>query len=118
MSHPEAEAFAALYDRHAPEVAQWLRRRADPESARELLAGRLAEPEPASEEPAPEPEPESEPERVPAPRVPKRARSRRRAPAPAKSTPEAIGDFLGSRQGQRLQREVVRGVFGMLRRRL
>ena len=84
----------------------------DPESARELLAGRLAAPEPAPEEPAPEPE------RVPAPRVPKRARSRRRAPAPAKSTPEAIGDFLGSRQGQRLQREVVRGVFGMLRRRL
>ena len=82
----------------------------DPESARELLAGRLAPPEP---EP-PEPEPEPELEHVPAPR-PRRSR---RAPAPAKSTPESIGDFLNSRQGKRLQREVVRGVFGMLRRRL
>ena len=78
----------------------------DPESARELLAGRLAAPEAEAD-----PEPEPAPERVPAPR-------RRRAPAPAKSTPEAIGDFLGSREGQRLQRKVARGVFGMLRRHL
>jgi DNA helicase HerA-like ATPase len=83
----------------------------DPESARELLAGRLATPEPE----APKPDADApEPERVPAPRRPRRGR----APAPAKSTPEAIGDFLGSREGRRLQREVMRGVFGMLRKRL
>ena len=29
-----------------------------------------------------------------------------------------LGDFLGSRQGKALQREVVRGVFGLLRKRL
>jgi hypothetical protein len=31
---------------------------------------------------------------------------------------DALGDFLGSRQGKALQREVVRGVFGLLRKRL
>jgi hypothetical protein len=30
----------------------------------------------------------------------------------------AIGDFLSSRQGQTLQREVLRGVFGMLKKKL
>jgi hypothetical protein len=60
-------------------------------------------------------------EHVPVPesmREPKRRRSRRRAPAPADSTPDAIGDYLNSRSGQALQREVVRGIFGMLRKRL
>jgi hypothetical protein len=40
---------------------------------------------------------------------------------PAKATEggtDALGDFLGSRQGKALQREVVRGVFGLLRKRL
>jgi hypothetical protein len=78
----------------------------DPQSAREMLAGRMAPAEPDVAEPEPV-------ERVPAPR---RA-PRRRAPAPARSTPEAIGDFLGSRDGKRLQRQVVRGIFGMLRGR-
>jgi hypothetical protein len=31
---------------------------------------------------------------------------------------DAIGDFLRSRQGKALQRQVLRGVFGMLRKRL
>ncbi len=39
---------------------------------------------------------------------------RRRAPA----DPPDVGDFLRSREGQRLQRKVLRGVFGMLRKRL
>jgi hypothetical protein len=33
------------------------------------------------------------------------------------STPDAIGDFLNSRCGRALQKEIVRGVFGMLRKR-
>jgi hypothetical protein len=37
---------------------------------------------------------------------------------PAGSTPDAIGDFLTSRSGRALQREIVRGVFGLLRKRL
>ena len=31
---------------------------------------------------------------------------------------DPLGDFLGSRQGKALQREVVRGIFGMLKKRL
>ena len=47
--------------------------------------------------------------------------ARRRASSPAApgaSAADAVGDFLGSRQGKALQREVMRGVFGMLRKRL
>ncbi len=92
--------------------------RTDPQSAREMLAARLAPPR-ASSEPAPAPAPPME--HVPIPesmREPARRRSRPRAPAPTKSTPDAIGDFLSSRQGRALQRDVVRGVFGLLRKRL
>jgi DNA helicase HerA-like ATPase len=90
--------------------------RTDPQSAREMLAARLEAPEP--EPPAPEEKPELE--HIPAPesmREPRRRRTRRRAPAPADSTPDAIGDFLTSRSGRALQREIVRGVFGLLRKR-
>jgi DNA helicase HerA-like ATPase len=103
--------------------ALWARygERTDPQSARELLAGRLeAAAGGAEAEAEPEPEP-AEMEHVPLPkgmRTPRRRTTRRRAPAPARSTPEAIGDFLGSRQGRTLQREIVRGVFGLLRKRL
>jgi hypothetical protein len=38
-------------------------------------------------------------------------------PPPKPSTTEEIGDFLTSRQGKALQRQVIRGVFGMLRKR-
>lgn len=34
----DSGAFAELYDRHAPGIARWLRRRTDPETAAELLA--------------------------------------------------------------------------------
>src|SRR5690242_14849464 len=39
----DAAAFAALYDRHAAVLARWLRRRADPDTAMELLAETWAE---------------------------------------------------------------------------
>ena len=39
------------------------------------------------------------------------------APKP-KAPSDPLTDFLGSRQGKALQREVVRGVFGMLKKRL
>jgi hypothetical protein len=54
-------------------------------------------------------------ERVPVPKGMGGARKRR---APAPSGPADVGDFLRSREGQRLQRKVLRGVFGMLRKRL
>jgi DNA helicase HerA-like ATPase len=64
--------------------------RLDSESAREKLAARM--------EPSPEP---AEP----------------RAPAPAPAA-DPLTDFLTSRQGKALQRKVLRGMFGMLRKRL
>jgi uncharacterized protein len=73
----------------------------DRESARELLATRM--------EPAAETESEAEPEAAPAPR-------RRRAEPAERGDP--LTDFLGSAHGKRLQREVVRGMFGLLRKRL
>jgi uncharacterized protein len=93
-----------------------------------MLAARL---DPAAAQPAetappeqaePQPEPVEPPlEHIPVPesmRAPqRRRRSRRRAPAPADSTSDAIGDFLTSRSGRALQREIVRGVFGLLRKR-
>ena len=71
--------------------------RTDAQSAREMLAARV---EAATTPDAPPP--------------PKEAR----APAPAESTADKIGDFLGSRQGKALQKQVVRGVFGLLKKRL
>jgi DNA helicase HerA-like ATPase len=71
--------------------------RTDPQSAREMLAARV---EAAATPDAPAPA------------------KRKRAPAPAESTAEQVGDFLQSRQGKALQRQVIRGVFGMLRKRL
>jgi hypothetical protein len=43
------------------------------------------------------------------------ARKRKQAPDPPS---DPLTDFITSRQGKALQREIVRGVFGMLRKRL
>ena len=85
--------------------------RIDAQSAREILAGRLAAPA--------APAADTELARAdgararPAPPEPRRAR----APAPGGGA-DAIGDFLRSREGKALQRKVTRGLFGMLRKRL
>ena len=72
--------------------------RLDRESAREELENRL--------------------ERAQTPAPPKpRAKAARQPKQPA-SSGDAVTDFLRSRQGQSLEREVVRGVFGMLRKGL
>ena len=81
--------------------------RVDGQSAREILAGRLAAPAPAPAAPPPM-------EHVPVPRRERGAPKR----APAPSTTDQIGDFLRSREGKALQKQVMRGVFGMLRKRL
>jgi hypothetical protein len=67
--------------------------RLERESAAEALAKRV--------EQAPEPEAKS---------------ARNKQPSPAPSDP--LSDFMTSRQGKALQKEIVRGVFGMLRKRL
>jgi hypothetical protein len=79
--------------------------RLDNRSAREILEARLAAP-------APLPPTEAPMEHVP---VPKRAKRAPREPEPA---PAGVGDFLRSREGRRIQKQVIRGVFGMLRKRL
>jgi DNA helicase HerA-like ATPase len=71
----------------------------DPPSAREMLAGRLEE--------AAAPEPAAKPARKP--------RARKEPPAASHDT---IGDFLGSTEGKAIRREVTRGLFGLLRKRL
>jgi uncharacterized protein len=81
--------------------------RAEAESAREKLAARMEEQE--------EPEPE------PAGAARKAPRRRKREPEAATARTggaDAIGDFLTSREGKALQNKVMRGVFGMLRKRL
>ena len=105
---------AADVERAAKASPLWAKygTRIDNQSAREMLAARL-EPAPAPE-PVPVPAPE-EPAHVPQPR-----RTKKRTPASDAMAGGlgGLGDFLGSRQGQRLQKEVLRGVFGMLRKKL
>jgi DNA double-strand break repair helicase HerA and related ATPase len=96
--------------------------RTDPQSAREILAARLDPPAAKEHDPAPDAGPEEQPplEHIPIPesmRGPQRRKPKPRAPAPTASTSDAIGDFLNSRSGRALQKEIVRGVFGMLKKR-
>ena len=88
----------------SPALAAKYGTRTDPESAKEKLAARMAT---AKELPAPA---DPELEHIP---VPKRA-PRSRAPKHQETAGEKAVDFLTSRQGQR----VMRGVFGMLRKKL
>jgi hypothetical protein len=77
----------------------------DSASAREMLAARLETPSPVPAAPAP-----AKPPPVPKPE------HRERGKAAGGGAGE-IGDFLKSRQGQTLTRQVLRGVFGMLKKR-
>jgi uncharacterized protein len=87
---PDVEAAA-----NASPLAAKYGQRLDRDSAAEVLAARV--------EAAPEPEePVLKPKRTKA----------------SKPADDPLTDFLGSRAGRQLQREVVRGVFGMLRKRL
>jgi uncharacterized protein len=74
--------------------------RADRESARELLAARMAAAAP-----------EAEPVEV----LPRKEPAKK---AERDGGGDPLTDFLSSREGKRVQREVIRGVFGMLRKRL
>jgi uncharacterized protein len=86
----EAAAASPLFAKYGERV--------EAQSAREILAGRLE----AAREPAPAPsKPKAKPKRAPAPKA-----------------SDSIGDFLSSRQGKALQKQVMRGVFGMLKKRL
>jgi hypothetical protein len=75
--------------------------RVDNQSARELLAARMAPP-PAAAAPAAE---------TPKPTEPQKAGA-----AAAGGGLAAVTDFLKSRQGQKIEGQVVRGIFGMLKK--
>jgi uncharacterized protein len=77
------------------------------ESAREKLAARMKE----ATVDAADVEPKA--------KTPRARRRRKSAPSPAPSgAGDVLGDFLTSREGKAMQRKVMRGVFGMLKKRL
>jgi uncharacterized protein len=86
--------------------------RLDPQSAKELLAAKLEAATVPAEGTAPGAPPA--PDRIPVPKAPRAPKQPRRAPAPA----DPLQDLLTSREGKALQRKVLRGVFGMLKKRL
>jgi uncharacterized protein len=80
--------------------------RVEAESAREKLAARMEEATVAADA-----EPTAD--------KPRARRRRKAAPAPVPSGgTDVLGDFLTSREGKAVQRKVLRGVFGMLKKRL
>jgi uncharacterized protein len=88
--------------------------RADPESAREKLAARME----ASAKVRGAEAAQAEAEKV----AKEAAKETAKAPRPSSSRGKAstgnpVLDFLGSRQGQAIGKEIVRGVFGMLKKR-
>jgi hypothetical protein len=94
--------------------------RVDNNSAREMLAARLAAPVPAA---AP-----AQAKKADAPPHARQAPAAEHKEAPAAEHKEAasamsggvaaVTAFLGSKQGKQIQKEVVRGVFGLLKKRL
>jgi uncharacterized protein len=89
--------------------------RVDNESAREILAARAAQ---ATAAPAPEPDGEGQAQ-AKQPAMPHRAKAaeHEEAAGALAGGVAAVGSFLQSKQGKQLQKEVVRGVFGMLKKK-
>jgi uncharacterized protein len=81
--------------------------RIDNQSARELLAARMAPPA----------VPAGEPQAPAAPTPPKPTPKQKQAAAAAGGGIAAVGKFLKSRQGQAIEKQIVRGIFGMLKKR-
>ena len=85
--------------------------RVDNQSAREILAARMAPPAEEAEQAQPvRPKQAATPHRQPA------AEHKEAAGAMAGGV-AAVTSFLNSRQGKQLQKEVVRGVFGLLKKK-
>ena len=86
--------------------------RVDNQSAREILAARMAPPAGEAEEAQPvQPKQAAAPHRQPA------AEHKEAAGAMAGGV-AAVTSFLNSREGKQLQKQVVRGVFGLLKKKL
>ncbi len=87
--------------------------RIESESAREMLQKRVDDAVAVAQAEKQAKEADKPMEHIPVPKVPKAPR--RKAPAPAQDG--GIGDFLNSTTGRQMQRELIRGVFGLLKRR-
>jgi DNA helicase HerA-like ATPase len=81
--------------------------RVDNQSAREMLAARMAPPPAAATPAAP----------TAAAEAPKPSAHHKEAAAATVGGIAAVGKFLTSRQGQAIEKQVVRGIFGMLKKR-
>ncbi len=77
--------------------------RAEAESAREKLAARMEKQDEAE---------------ATEPKAPRRRKREPKPPTPQPGGADVLGDFLTSREGKALQNKVMRGVFGMLKKRL
>ncbi len=82
--------------------------RVDAESAREMLAARLQPPA----------APAAVPRTAPATPAPKPTAENKQAGKAVAGGAAVLGQFLNSRQGKAIQRDVVRGLFGMLKKSL
>ena len=89
--------------------------RVDAQSAREMLAARLATAAaatPGAGQGAPAPD-----SGAPAPVGPKPTATQKQAGVAVAGGAAVLGQFLGSRQGQAVGREVMRGIFGLLKKK-
>jgi hypothetical protein len=86
--------------------------RVDNESAREMLAARMAPP-PEAEEKAAAPAGNGAGKHAPAP-----AAKHKEAAGAMAGGVAAVTSFLQSKEGKQLQKEVMRGVFGLLKKRM
>jgi uncharacterized protein len=66
---------------------------------------------------APPAVPAGEPQAPAAPTPPKPTPKQKQAAAAAGGGIAAVGKFLKSRQGQAIEKQIVRGIFGMLKKR-
>jgi hypothetical protein len=92
--------------------------RVDNQSAREILAARLAAPAPAAAAPAAPAADGGGQRQQPAAQHREAAAHHKEAAGALGGGVAAVGAFLQSREGKKLQKEVVRGVFGMLKKRM
>lgn len=93
--------------------------RVDPQSAKELLEGRIAASAAApGATPAPAPLPDGAPpaegKPLPAPKAPKAPKQ----PKAKKTDGNAVTDFLKSSQGKQIQNQLIRGAFGILKSKI
>ncbi len=85
--------------------------RTDSQSAREILGERVAATTAAAAQATADAEAQK------AAKEAAKAQPKAQPKAPANNSPGGVGDFLNSREGKQIQKELVRGVFGLLKKK-